>query len=297
MYEAELAGADQDDAIATYLEQAGHDGNYGYTVLDFLADHRLVDAHHTFGRAGGTITPAGIQAVQKLHADRADPKIRAAALRREMLSWLDRQEERGAGPNSFQEFAADLESTGNREQFSERELRGAAEYLHRNELIAAVHVEESTDGWCGPRLTVGGRECITDHGAEVGEYLRDRRAGSTADNSTTVHITDNSGNLAINSERFTQNYTAGLDAAQLLDFADLIRQTLPVLGFDAAAQSDLDGAAAQLRGEASSAKPDHGRLRQLMKRLLAGLNEAAPTVAKTMLLAAGEAAQKAITGG
>jgi hypothetical protein len=34
-----------------------------------------------------------------------------------------------------------------------------------------------------------------------------------------------------------------------------------------------------------------------VKRLQAGLKEAAPTVAKTMLLAAGEAAAKAITGG
>jgi hypothetical protein len=40
---------------------------------------------------------------------------------------------------------------------------------------------------------------------------------------------------------------------------------------------------------------DRGRLRQLVNRLLAGVN-AAETIAKTMLLAAGEAARKAITG-
>jgi len=55
--------------------------------------------------------------------------------------------------------------------------------------------------------------------------------------------------------------------------------------------------AEELHAEAASSTPDRGRLRQLVDRLLAGLKEAAPTVASKLLLAAGEAAQKAITGG
>jgi hypothetical protein len=85
--------------------------------------------------------------------------------------------------------------------------------------------------------------------------------------------------------------------AQLLDFAGGVRQMLPVLGLDGSTEGDLADVADDLHAEASSPAPDRSRLRQLVKRLLAGLNNAAPTVAKTMLLAAGEAAQKAITGG
>ncbi|HWD80122.1 MAG TPA: helix-turn-helix transcriptional regulator, partial [Kribbella sp.] len=299
MYEAERADTDQDDAILAYLDQAGHETAYGYTLVDILADNGLVNAHHTLGRPRGMITPEGIRAVQQLHADRANPKIRATALRKAMLVWLDDQEEQGAEPASFQEFADSLDPTS-KPQFSERELRGTAGFLHRKELIEAVHVEESTDGWIRPRLTVDGRECITDHDGDVAAYLRDRQSGGTTDNSTnttTVHISDNNGNLSINGDRFTQNYAAGVDVAELLEFAGGLRQMLPVLGLDTATQQELAEAADQLHTEASSPKPDHGRLRQLLKRLLDGLNQAAPTVAKTMLLAAGEAAQKAITGG
>lgn len=114
---------------------------------------------------------------------------------------------------------------------------------------------------------------------------------------TTVYISDNNGNLSINGERFTQNYNAGLDVGALLEFAGGVRQMLPVLGMDAAAQGELTEAADELHAEASLPTPDRGRVRQLVKRLQAGLKEAAPTVAKTMLLAAGEAAAKAITGG
>lgn len=92
-----------------------------------------------------------------------------------------------------------------------------------------MHVEESSDGWIGPRLTVDGRECITDYDGDVGEYLRDRRGGgSTTDNSTTVHISENNGNLMVNGDRFTQYYNTGVDVAALLDFAGGVRQMLPV---------------------------------------------------------------------
>ncbi|TCO33029.1 hypothetical protein EV652_10328 [Kribbella steppae] len=206
LYEAERAGTDEDEAIATYLEQAGLDAaSYGFTVVDFLADHGMVERHHGFGKPRGRSTPAGMHAIQKLHVDRANPKIRAAALRTEMITWLDSQEERGTEPTSFQEFADSLESAEDGDSYSERELRGAAEYLQRHQLTESVHVEESSEGWIRPRLTVEGRECITDHAGDVAEYIRERRGGGpTTHHKTTVHISDNNGNLVINGDRFTQ---------------------------------------------------------------------------------------------
>ncbi|MFG1626251.1 hypothetical protein [Kribbella sp. NPDC049227] len=296
LYKAHQADADQDAAVDSYLEEAGLDPvQAGFDLVDFLADRGLVAAHHTAGTPRGWITPDGIHAVQSLHAKRADPKVRAALLRAEMLQWLDRREDDGQEPASFQEFVDAL--TENSEMFSERELRGAADYLHHNDLIDAVHVEESTDGWIHPRLTPHGREYITDHGGDVAEFLRERRGGSsTTHHSTTVHISDNNGNLVIHGDRFTQNYNAGINVEDLVKFAGGVRQMLPVLGIDQAAQDDLAAVADDLHAEATSVTPDRGRLRQLVNRLLAGVNAAAPTVAKTMLLAAAEAAQKAITG-
>jgi hypothetical protein len=99
-----------------------------------------------------------------------------------MITWLDDQEGRGAHPASFQEFSGFLESVGNRDAFNERELRGAAEHLQRHELIESAHVEEFPEGWIAPRLTVKGRECITDYGGDVAEYVRDRRGAGSPTN-------------------------------------------------------------------------------------------------------------------
>lgn len=79
------------------------------------------------------------------------------------------------------------------------------------------------------------------NGGDVAEYLWDRRGGgSTTHNRTTVHISDNNGNLVIYGERFTQNYNAGIDVDQLLDFAGGVRQMLPVLGLDGSTARRLD---------------------------------------------------------
>ncbi|TDW95371.1 hypothetical protein EV137_2706 [Kribbella pratensis] len=172
IYEAGRAGRDPDEAISDYLQRAGHDVDYGFQLVDLLASLGLVKPYSTFGTPRAMITPAGIQAMQQLVADRANPKVRSAVLRTEMITWLDAQEEQGVHPGSFQEFADQLVSPL---AFSERELRGAAELLLRHSLIDAVHLEEFTGGWIAPRLTVEGRDCITDCGGDVGEYLRDRR--------------------------------------------------------------------------------------------------------------------------
>jgi hypothetical protein len=112
MYEAQRAGAYQDEPIDTYLQRVNHDVAYGYTLIDFLADHGMAKAFHTLGRPRGNITPAGMRAVQKLYADRANPKVRAPVLRKEVITWLEGREEQGADPCSFQEFADSLESIG-----------------------------------------------------------------------------------------------------------------------------------------------------------------------------------------
>lgn len=175
MYEADQDGSDQDEAISTYLQRAGHGSDYGFTLVDLLAGHGMVKAHHTYGRPRGTITPGGMRAVQQLRLDRANPKIRAALLRNSMVAWLDEQEEYGVYPNSFDEFVESLE-----QPFSKRELHGAAEYLESQGLIEAPNVPEFSPGWVGPRLTAKGRECITDYDGDVADYVRDRAGARPA---------------------------------------------------------------------------------------------------------------------
>lgn len=180
MYDAERDGSDQDETIATYLQRAGRDSDYGFTLVDWLVQHGMVKSHHTYRTPRGRITPHGMQAIQQLHADRASPKIRAAILRNAMIAWLDEQEERGTHPASFQDFSDSLESAGGRGSFSEREISGAAEHLERQGLVESPQVAEFPAGWIGPRLTARGRECITDYRGDVAEYLRDHSGASPA---------------------------------------------------------------------------------------------------------------------
>ncbi|MFF0270025.1 hypothetical protein [Kribbella sp. NPDC004536] len=296
MYEAYRADTDQDVAIADYFKKADVDpAQEGFEIVDFLANGDLVRTHHASGTPGGMITPTGINAVQELRNKRRDPKARDALLRSAMLRWLDEQEEADAYPNSFQEFVDSL--TEEDEKFSLREFRAAAEYLHSNGLITAVHVEEEpSEGWNGPRLTPEGRAYLTDHGGDVAEYLRERRGGSPTHHNS-IHIGgDNKGNFVVGSENCTQNYTAGLKTEDLVHFAELVRETLDALkGVDQATKDQLGEAADALKTEATTAAPERGRLRQLVDRLRAGVNAAAPTAVKTVLIAAGEVAAKAIT--
>jgi hypothetical protein len=296
MYAAYRAGTDQDAAIDSYLQKAGLNPKQdGFDVVDFLAGQGWVETHHTFGTPRGTITPGGIRSVQELQARRANPRFRAALLRTNLLGWLHQLEEDGEQPNSFQDFVDDL--TEDSEPFSEREFRAAATYLHDNGLIEAVHSENFTDGWLGPRLTSKGREYVTDYDGDVAEFVRDQRGGSPTHHSTSVHVGGNHNNFVIDSRDFTQNYNAGINTDDVVKFADLIREMLPVLKVDATAKDDLAQAAADLQTETSTSAPDRGRLQQLVDRLRAGVNGAAETVVKTVLVAAGEAAHKAITGG
>ena len=299
LYECNKVDGDSGEVVADYLEKEGLDTSYGYTLIDFLGNNGFVKTSSTMGGASGEITATGIQAIQQLWAERADPKVRSGMLRTAMLLWLDQQEERDDAPSSWDPFV-DAEPAPEDDGYSKRQILHAAEYLYEHGLVQAISVNEFADGWVRPTLTVAGRTCVTDFGGDVSEYLsRGQTRPIVTNRSTTtntVHISDNHGNLSVAGEHITQNMTnAGFDVAQILELAGGVHQIAPVLKLEADDERQLIETADELHAEADSDKPDRGRLRQLIDKIYEGLKKAAPTVGQKAVLALADEAIRALT--
>lgn len=298
LYDSALAGDSDTDIVAAYLESNGLAPDYGFDLINLLDSNGYVRQSNTYGAAFGTITANGKLAVEQLRARRADPKIRTGQLRSAMLSWLDERESQRTGTSSWDQFA-ELAATDDGGGHSERDVRHAAEYLHEHQLIKAIKAWGESDGWLRPALTVAGRTCLTDFAGDVEAYLNRGRATSViTDNSTTNNtwVSDNHGNLNVAGDHISQTVTnSGLDVAQLLELAGGVDQLAPVLRLPAEVQADVVAAAHDLHAEASGAKPDPGRLRQLVDKIYDGIKDAAPTVGKTAVLALVDTAIKALT--
>ncbi|ONI79057.1 hypothetical protein BWI15_00320 [Kribbella sp. ALI-6-A] len=138
----------------------------------------------------------------------------------------------------------------------------------------------------------------------MNEYLNRGAVRPVANHSTTnttVHITDNHGNVSVAGQDFAQAIThTGLDAELILNVLELAggtHQLAPTLKLPADDERRLVETADELHAEASSGKPDRGRIRQLVEKIYDGVKKAAPTVAQKTLEALAEGSIKALTGG
>lgn len=298
LYDSDQAGVGEMETVAAYLDSKGLENSYGYDLVDLLAGSGYVNQASTMGGAAGLITAQGKRAVQKLRAERADPKLRFERLRTEMLSWLDDRENRGVATSGWDPFV-ELVATDEGGGYGERDVRHAAEYLLEHQLIKAIKSSGVTDGWHRPALTVAGRTCLTDLGGDVAAYLRRDHAKPIITNNSTTNntwVSDNHGNLNVAGEHVSQSNTnSGLDVAQILELAGGVDQLASVLRLPAAVELEIVAAAQELHAEASSRTPDRGRLRQLVDKIYAGVKDAAPTVGKNAVLALVKGAIQALT--
>jgi hypothetical protein len=301
LYECHKADGDMRAAFRAYLGRGELDTEYGETLIRLLETDGYVGAFRTLGGSIPSITARGIQAVQQVQADRADPKIRVTNLRVAMLQWLYAQEDSDSSPASWERF---IDSPDSNDGYTERQIRHAAEYLHEYGMIRAISSSKEQDGWIRPTLTVAGRTCVTDFGGDVNEYLNRGTPRSVTNHSTTnttVHITDNHGNVSVASQDFTENITnTGLDAELILNVLELAggtHQLAPTLKLPAVDEQQLVETANELHAEASGDKPNRGRIRQLVDRIYDGVKKAAPTVAQKTLVALAEGSIKALAGG
>jgi len=154
---------------------AGHDVPLDsvITLAGRLASDGLVTVVSSGQTATATLTAHGIAAAEQDAAIRADPRQRAQALRRGMITWLAERENTSDAPHNWVRFLRDPRSTFHGHFFTVHELAREAQYLAERGLIRGVTADDGADfGWTLPRLTAKGRDCNDDHGGDVTESLK-----------------------------------------------------------------------------------------------------------------------------
>lgn len=203
------------------------------------------------------LTPVGASLASAWATARASLRQRRAACRDALLEWLYEQ------PGEVSDVTAFLPDVRARffgDPFSEAEANEALDYLGEVGLAKGISV-----AWGGsllrPDVTADGKTCVERYNSSVGAWLARSGTGTTFSISNSQGVT-----IASNSPGATQTVTITTDARQqMLQTADALLATLPVLGLD---PEDVDRAhevAERLRAEAEREESEPGRLRAVLK--------------------------------
>jgi len=250
----------------------------------------LITAALAWGRDDAMLTPAGTRYVQQVRQQREDPVYRIPVLRKQMLLWLFSVTRNTNKVSDWSGFLSSQYASFLGDRFTKSEMDDEVAYLvSRGFITTSTRVNEEVNGWFYPKLTADGRDCITEYGGSVSDFLRSRNGGAT------YHFSDNSGAISVNSSHVTQTVSHGVDTAAVLKFAEAAAQMLPVLdGIPHDEQGQMRECAAEIQAEAAQEEPNISRLRELFNALYRGVMKASSTVATDMLVQLGHDASKAL---
>ncbi|MER5477543.1 hypothetical protein ABT026_11290 [Streptomyces sp. NPDC002734] len=244
-----------------------------------LEQHGLVNiARDMAGATDVHLTDEGAVAVQRLKNLQRD---RAARLRHTMdtfLRWLydTAGDQTPIDPAPFLatpgSYFAGVETTG-------AELHQALAYLAEHDLIHRNDTEPVTVA-----ITPQGVSC-----ALAGGSVQDHINQPTPGDSVTIHVAENTGNIAANSRDFTMNATTnkdGIDAAAVVMLARALRQAAPILDLPEDDATEFTELATRLETEAATGSPDPGRLQRWGSSIVGILNSPVVSGALGSVLAA-----------
>jgi len=114
------------------------------------------------------------------------------------------------------------------------------------------------------------------------------------DNKTTIK--DSSGNVSVASANVTQINREAVDVARIREFAALIRQISPILGFTSDQETELQAAADDLTNAADSPVKEIGRIRRLLDGALRLLRTVGPSPVGRLAISMGDEIIREIGG-
>lgn len=203
------------------------------------------------------LTPTGASLASTWAAARRSRRHRSSACKDALLDWLYEQ------PSVVPDASAFLEDVrahfyGGR--FNEGECNESLADLGALGLVQGVRTAQS-ESLLRPKVTADGKTCVEGYDSNVGAWLA--RAGS----GTTFAISNSQGvTIASNSPGATQSVTITTDARQqMLQTADALLATLPVLGLDPEDEVRAHEVADRLRAEAEQDESEPGRVRAVLK--------------------------------
>jgi hypothetical protein len=266
----------------------------GWLLVENLAKRGVIDHAATMdGTVNIRLNGQGIEYVQRVRVERADPVQRSRELRQRMLRWLYNQEHRGKPPADWVGFLASDDSLFYGDRFTVDELARQTEYLSAKDLIVSVRAWSVVNGMVNPSLTHAGQDCVIDFGGNVSDFVSRHSGGSTTNN---VTMTNSTGNIVVASDNVQQNLETGVDTRKLLEFAGFVRQVAPTLGLPEDEQAKLDADATDLHQAAEGTAPDRNLLKRLFDAVMAGLIKAAPSIVTKTASDMGTEAIRAIAG-
>ncbi|MFJ9943005.1 hypothetical protein [Streptomyces erythrochromogenes] len=241
-------------------------------VLAFeLAQDDLVKVARSFGGSPDVhLTDAGRAAIHRLAKLRQDRSTRLRCTMDTFLRWLfdTAGTQESVNPGLFlRTTEAYFAGVG----ISAEELYEALVHLMDLDLVVCPTTEPDVV------ITAEGARCALA-GGKVQDYVNQPRSGATYNN----YMPNAKGVIMGDQKNFTQNNTDGVDPTLFAQFAGYVGQVSSTLGMSEVDRVELERVAQDLHGEATSASPAPGRLRQLASQLRDTLLQAGTTIAATM---------------
>ncbi|MGW2124628.1 hypothetical protein [Streptomyces sp. NPDC001758] len=268
--------------ITEFGEIHGLDERQTFRLLQYCKSRRLLDDHYaTHDDPAANLTPRGLEWMEERRCRRADPAARAAAARKGLLVWLWHRKHDGILLPAVADVLNDPLSLFEGERLIDGDIDRASAYLSAKGLIKGDR-NASSDGPVQAEITAEGEDCVDNYQGDIGAYER-RNTGRN----TTIHIGQNTGNIAANSRDFTLNATthSGVDLAQVVMAARALRQAVPILGLPEDDAAEITQLATRMEEEATSVNPDPSRLQRWGAQTLAVLSPVASGALGSVLAA------------
>lgn len=236
-------------------------------------------------------TAEGRRLAEEIRARRTDKRQRKAACRDAMVDWLYTRDATGplTQPARDQMLNDPRWGTWQAEPFSEDDLDAAAAWLHRQQLVDGVTVDER-EGPVRLYLTDAGVACAEEFGSDTALYIAAQRPMTGLSGSNTVTIYGPASGVIVGSRGITQHagdaiHSDGVDVAALARFAETVAQALSVLALAPGEHQAAQTLTGEIIQAASQPEPNHPRLRALGRSLRAILEGAAGNALAAGLLA------------
>ncbi|MEU3787727.1 hypothetical protein [Streptomyces sp900129855] len=268
--------------ITEFGQSYGLTENQTYQLLQFCKGQRFLDDRHTtHDGPEANLTPRGLEWMEERRRRRADPAARAAAARKGLLVWLWHRKHDDILLPAVADVLNDPLSLFEGERLTDRDIDRASAYLSAKGLIKGDR-NASSDGPVQAEITAEGEDCVDNYQGDIGAYERRNTGGNT-----TIHIEQNTGNIAANSRDFTLNATthSGVDLAQVVMAARALRQAVPILGLPEDDAAEITQLATRMEEEATSINPDPSRLQRWGAQTLAVLSPVASGALGSVLAA------------
>jgi hypothetical protein len=133
---------------------------------------------------------------------------------------------------------------------------------------------------------IGSTVTIVHATTKEGDIMPD--GGRTTIKDNKISVSDVKGNVVAGSAHVTQTNVDTVDVAKVREFAALVNQIAPTLGFGLEEQAELEAETGELEAAANDAAVERGRIRHALSAVMKVLGRAGSSAAKNLAVTMGD---------